>query len=269
MVKKIMTRFLVFLLMMLVAVGCSQNTAEQPKNEKEAVAEKPVELTISAAASLTDALNEMKQVYENEHKGITLTFNFGASGKLAQQIEQGAPVDIFLSADQQRMDELESKSLIVADTRGNFTGNKLVLIGASNREYSITSYSDINPSSFSYIAIGDPESVPVGTYTKEVLTKIGKWDEMEPKLVLAKDVRQVLTYVESKNADIGFVYLSDALTSDKVKILAEADSSLHKPIIYPAAIVADSEHKPEAKTFIEFLQSDIGQNILKKYGFVK
>ncbi|HHY72499.1 MAG TPA: molybdate ABC transporter substrate-binding protein [Bacillus bacterium] len=272
MAKRVLLSFLAFLFVIALSVGCSRNNALEPNVEnskEEKPAKQSIELTISAAASLTDALNEMKQTYENEHKSVHLLFNFNGSGKLALQIEQGAPVDVFLSADQKRMDELEDKSLILADSRQDFTGNKLVLIGSKDKDYGIASFTEINPSSLSHIAVGDPESVPVGTYTKEIITKLGKWDEIESKVVLAKDVRQVLTYVESGNADIGFVYLSDALTSDKVKVLAEADASLHTPIIYPAAVTADSKHQEEAKQFIEFLQSDAGQNILERHGFVK
>ncbi|WP_458414340.1 molybdate ABC transporter substrate-binding protein [Schinkia sp. CFF1] len=265
--KKRLHGFLIFLFLLLL-IGCSPNNADQDsslgKNE-----EKPTELMVSAAASLTDALNEMKQVYESEHKPVHLLFNLGGSGKLAQQIEQGAPTDLFLSADQKSMDELEIKSLINADSRVDFTGNKMVLVGAKDQNLSISSFNDIDPDILSQVAIGEPESVPAGTYAKETLEALGMWDKIQSKLVYAKDVRQVLTYVESGNADIGFVYSSDALTSDKVKVLAEADSSLHTPIIYPAAIVADSNHQAEAKQFIEFLQSDAGQKILKKYGFVK
>ena len=277
--KRISIGFLVLLFIMILSVGCSQNNgannssqqqnAEEPKQETLKPEEKQTELMISAAASLTDALNEMKQVYENEHSSVKLAFNFWGSGKLATQIEQGAPTDLFLSADQKSMDNLEEKSLITVDSRADFTGNKIVLVGEKNNGITIPSFKDIDPSKLSQIAIGEPESVPAGKYAKEALEALGKWDEVQTKLVYAKDVRQVLTYVESGNADVGFVYSSDALTSDKVKVLAEADATLHTPIIYPVAIIADSENQEEAQQFIDYLLSEDGQNILKKYGFVK
>ncbi|MEC1694052.1 molybdate ABC transporter substrate-binding protein [Schinkia azotoformans] len=277
--KRISIGFLVLLFIMILSVGCSQNNgannssqqqnAEEPKQETLKPEEKQIELMISAAASLTDALNEMKQVYENEHSSVKLAFNFGGSGKLATQIEQGAPTDLFLSADQKSMDNLEEKSLITVDSRADFTGNKIVLVGEKNNGITIPSFKDIDPSKLSQIAIGEPESVPAGKYAKEALEALGKWDEVQTKLVYAKDVRQVLTYVESGNVDVGFVYSSDALTSDKVKVLAEADATLHTPIIYPVAIITDSENQEEAQQFIDYLLSEDGQNILKKYGFVK
>lgn len=259
--------FIIPLILLLISTGCSQNNAKDGSERANTL--EPTELMISAAASLTDALNEMKQVYEKEHKTVDLLFNFGGSGKLATQIEQGAPTDLFLSADQKSMDNLQKKSLVKADSRVNFTGNKIVLVAEKNNGISITSIKDIEPNTLSQIAIGEPESVPAGKYAKEALESLGKWNEVQDKLVFAKDVRQVLTYVESGNADIGFVYSSDANASDKVKVLAEADTSIHTPIVYPAAIVADSKNQTEAQQFIDFLHSDVGQSILEKYGFVK
>lgn len=277
--KRISIGFLVLLFIMILSVGCSQNNgannpsqqqnAEEQKQETVKPEEKQTELMISAAASLTDSLNEMKQVYETEHSSVKLAFNFGGSGKLATQIEQGAPTDLFLSADQKSMDKLEEKSLIAVGSRADFTGNKLVLVGEENSEITITSLKEIDPNKLSQIAIGEPEGVPAGKYAKEALEALGKWEDVQPKLVYAKDVRQVLTYVESGNADIGFVYSSDANASEKVKVLAEADATLHTPIVYPAAIVTDSKNQAEAQQFINFLLSDVGQSILEKYGFVK
>ena len=268
--KKLLIGFFTLFLLLLLSTGCSQNNTDLEKGTSQAnTEEKPTELMISAAASLTDALNEMKQVYENEHKTVRLLFNFGGSGKLATQIEQGAPTDLFLSADQISMDKLEKKSLVMADSRADFTGNKIVLVGEKNNNITFSSLNDIDPKNLTQIAIGEPESVPAGKYAKEALESLGKWDAVQTKLVYAKDVRQVLTYVESGNVDIGLVYSSDAMTSDNVKVLAEVDAALHTPIIYPAAIVADSGNQAEAQQFIDFLLSDVGQSILEKYGFVK
>lgn len=268
---------LIALLLFVAVIGCSQNKAveehtnvgiEQAQHEVQSDV-KQIELTISAAISLTDALNEMKDVYEKEHKEVTLTFNLGGSGKLAQQIEQGAPVDIFLSADTKWMDELESKSLVVTNTRVDFTGNKIVLITNKDNELGLNSFKDIDSSTLTHIAVGEPTSVPAGRYTKEALIAIGKWERVQSKLVFGQDVRQVLTYVESGNADMGIVYLSDAVTSEKVTIKAEAQPQWHSAIIYPAAVTAESKNKQEAKKFINFLQGEQGQAILEKYGFVK
>src|SRR5690606_7964798 len=126
---------------------------------------------------------------------------------------------------------------------------------------------DIDTDDVEQVAIGHPESVPAGMYTEEILKKLGKWDQMEDKLVLAKDVRQVLTYVETGNVDIGFVYASDALISNKVKVIAKASSSWHEPIIYPAAVIADTDYKEEATAFTTFMKTEEAQEIFKKYGF--
>lgn len=265
--KKLYISFFILLILLLIPTGCSPNNAKDRSEGANTL--EPTELMISAAASLTDALNEIKQVYEKENNSVELLFNFGGSGKLAAQIEQGAPTDLFLSADQKSMDNLEENSLVKADSRTDFTGNKIVLVAEKNKEISIHSFEDLDPNTLTQIAIGEPKSVPAGTYAKEALESLGKWDEVQTKLVYAKDVRQVLTYVESGNADIGFVYWSDALISDNVKVLAEADTAIHTPIVYPAAIVADSKHQAEAQQFINFLHSDVGQSILEKYGFVK
>lgn len=253
---------IVVIILLLLLAGCNQNNEVDRVSQQE-----PVELMISAASSLTDVLTEMKTIFEEEYKNVKITMNFGGSGKLALQIEQGAPVDLFLSADSEWMDQLEQKSLVLPKTRVNFARNSIVLVGQKNKESEITSIEDINEQDFDFIAIGEPESVPVGKYTKEVLQELGKWDSLQSKLVLAKDVRQVLAYVESGNADVGFVYSTDAYISDQITILDKADSSLHSPIIYPAGVMTDSMHQTEAKQFIDFLQSEKGQRILEKYGF--
>lgn len=251
-------------LFLIFTIGCSQKPEDAGANDAI-----NVDLLISAASSLTEALQEIKEVYEKEHGTVNVTFNFGGSGKLAQQIEQGAPVDIYISADPDWINQLEKKSLIIPETRVDFTSNRLVLIGGKNVKGKITSLDDVNISEIKQIAIGEPESVPAGKYTKQTLEKVGQWENIQSKLVLAKDVRQVLTYVESGNADLGFVYLSDALLSDHVKILTEIEDHLHSPIIYPVAIVAESKQKAEANQFIDFLQSETAQAILEKYGFKK
>ncbi len=191
-----------------IMTGCAS------QNEKS-------ELTISAAASLTDAMEELTELFQQEQASVEFIFNFGSSGTLAQQIQHGAPVDVFLSADQAWMDTLEQEGLISSSTRYDFTGNTLVLIAAKDSDAAIHSFTELQAGESGQLAIGDPESVPAGKYTKEALETIGLWEELEPDFVLAKDVRQVLTYVESGNAELGFVYSSDTFISDAVKIVAE------------------------------------------------
>src|SRR5699024_10612248 len=188
------------------------------------------------------------------------------SGTLAQQIQQGAPVDLFISANAEWMDKLEQSGDIHPATREVLVNNELVLIGKKDTEIlPFTNAEDFD--STLTVAIGNPDSVPAGNYTKQSLEGLGVWDQIEDNLVLAKDVRQVLTYVETGNADIGYVYKSDALSSDKVEILATVESDLHDPIVYPAALIKASEKEEEAKDFMQFLLSDEAQEIFEQYGF--
>ncbi len=251
--------FLVISCLLVVLAGCSA--------EESDMSAEPVEIMVSAAASLRDALNDMKTTFENDHENITLIFNFGSSGKLVRQIEQGAPSDVFLSASKQDMDTLEKGQLLLDETRVDFTVNELVLITNKNESLTMDSFEDIDPSTIAHFAVGEPESVPVGRYTKEVLENIGLWEPLQDKMVLGSDVRQVLTHVETGNADLGVVYSSDAKVSDKVKVLATANAEWHGPIVYPGAVVSETKHPKEAKAFLAFLSGDEGKEVLKKYGF--
>lgn len=225
------------------------------------------ELVISAASSLTYALDELKKEFEAQNPNITLTLNFASSGKLAYQIEQGAPVDVFLSASAQFMDQIENKDLIAKDSRISFSSNEMVLITNTESLSNINSFVQLKNENIDMIAIGNPDSVPAGEYAIEILKNLNLWDDLKNKIVYAKDVRQVLAYVESGNVDYGIVYYSDALTSEDIKILSTASNKLHTKIDYPAAILNDSKNKEEAQLFLEYLASDEGKAIIKKYGF--
>lgn len=224
-------------------------------------------ILVSAAASLSGVLSELTDAFNEEYPNTTVTMNYGASGKLAQQIRQGAPVDVFLSANERWMDSLEKKDMIIPGTRTDFTENKLVLVAGENSDITIDSLKDLAQINLDQIAIGNPKSVPAGNYAKQALTTVGIWDELDGQLVHAKDVRQVLTYVESGNTDIGFVYISDLKRSELVKKILVIDPSLYDTIKYPAAVVSVSENKEKAKAFVEFLKTRKAQSILKKYGF--
>jgi molybdate transport system substrate-binding protein len=243
-------------------IGCgSQQTAVQPDQQEE-----PVKLMVSAAKSLSDAAAELKEIYEEEHSNVTITYNFGASGTLQKQIEEGAPADIFISAGVKQMDALAEQDLIVADTRSDLLGNELVLIVKEGID--IQDFDGLADSSITKMSIGVPETVPAGKYAKEALTNLGLWEKVESKIVYAKDVRQVLTYVETGNVDAGLVYRSDVIAAgEKAKIVAAAPADSHKPIIYPMAILKNSEQQEEAAKFLEFLQSDQAAEVFEKYGF--
>lgn len=252
------------LLLITLLVGCG--TGKATGTGKNVVPAVPVELTISAAASLQNSLTEIQKVYTQKYPGIKLTFNFGASGPLQQQIEQGAPADLFISAGKSQMDALEKKNLLVDKTRVNLLRNELVLITGTDNK-SITSIQDLTKPGVGKISIGTPGSVPAGKYAQESLQSLKLWNTLQPKLVLAKDVTQVLTYVEMGSVDAGFVYRSDAQGSNQAKVVAAIPDSTHKPIVYPAAVIAASQHKQAAEDFLKYLESPQGQQIFTKYGF--
>ncbi|AIW41027.1 MULTISPECIES: molybdate ABC transporter substrate-binding protein [Paenibacillus] len=226
-----------------------------------------IELTISAAASLTDALKEIQHSYESTHTGIKLNFNFGGSGALEKQIEQGAPSDLFLSASTKNMKSLVDQQLIDTKKQKTWLTNELVAVIPADGTMNIASVTDLTKKEVKKVAIGIPESVPAGNYAQEALMKAKLWDTLQSKLVQAKDVRQVLQYVETGNADVGFVYKTDALTSQKAKIAFEVDPKTYSPVEYPIGIVKASKHIQEAEDFYAYLQSQESLNIMAKYGF--
>lgn len=226
---------------------------------------KSVELNISAAASLQDAAKELQNLYNQEHPDVKILYNFGASGTLQHQIEEGAPTDLFISAGKKQMDALEEQNMLLENSRVNLLTNELVLI--TGKDSQLTGFEGLTEDTIQKISIGVPETVPAGNYAKEALTNLGLWDTLQPKLVLAKDVRQVLTYVETGNVEAGLVYRSDAATSKAVKIVTTAPEDSHAPIVYPMAVIKQSAHSQEAQEFAAFLQSDKAAEIFEKYGF--
>jgi molybdate transport system substrate-binding protein len=224
-------------------------------------------LLISAAASLKEALEEIKPLYQQSKPNVNINYNFGSSGALQQQIEQGAPADIFISAAKKQVDALEQKGLLVPGTRNIIAKNRLVLVVPKN-VVGITSFYSLKDAKVKKIAIGEPRSVPAGQYAQQVLEKLKIWSEIKSKLVFANNVRQVLASVESGNADAGLVYITDAKISDKVKVVVTADEKYHSPIIYPLAVVKRSKNVDAAKEFSQFLSSNQANTVFKKYGFI-
>jgi len=224
-----------------------------------------VSLTVSAAASLQGALGEVEAAYFEGHPKVDFHNNFGSSGTLAREIEQGAPVDVFLSAAAKPMDDLESKGLITAGSRENILRNSLVLIAPPDSK--LQGIAGLADRSTQLIAIGDPASVPAGQYAQQTLIALHLNDQVKGKLVLGKDVRQVLTYVETGNADAGFVYATDARISGRVRVIATMPESAHEPIVYPVAVVKPSANREAARAFIEFLGSPTAKAIFTKNGY--
>jgi molybdate transport system substrate-binding protein len=268
--KKKILSLLLPLIFIISVTGCAKasNTTTTPAATATPTPSTApaVTLTISAAASLTESMEEIKKLYTAEKSNVTIVYNFGASGSLQQQIEQGAPVDVFLSAAPKQMDALNDKNLILKDTRIDLLENKVSLIVPSNGT-GITDFKDVTSDKIKKLALGEPKSVPVGQYSEEVFTKLGILDAVKPKAVYAKDVKEVLTWVESGNADAGIVYSTDAKTSTKVKVVAEAPAGSHSPILYPAAVLKDTKNLEAAKDFMKYISSAKCKTIFEKYGF--
>ena len=259
------TKFISMLLCCsLLLVGCGKNGNKNDTTTEEN--KTPVELNISAAASLKEVMADLETEYNKSNENVTLVVNYGSSGSLQQQIEQGAPCDLFISAGQKQMNTLKENGLLLDDTIKDLVENSLVLVEANGVD--ITSFDDLKSDKVKHIAVGEPESVPAGKYADEVLTNTGIKDSVSDKLVFAKDVKEVLAWVASGNADVGFVYLSDALSSDSVKIVENVDEvNEHSSITYPVSVIKDSNNIDEAKKFEDFLFTDAAQKIFEKYGY--
>lgn len=224
------------------------------------------ELTVSAAASLKDVMSEIEKAFIKENPGVKLIFNFGSSGSLQKQIEQGAPVDVFVSASPKQMDELVAAKLIDKTGVRIVAKNDIVLIvpSASSLE---GDFKLLASASVKKAAVGETRTVPVGQYSLEVLKFLGIDDAVMKKAVFAKDTREVLAWVETGNVDAGIVYRTDALVSkDKVRVIATAPAGSHKPVIYPAGVVTASGNKAAARKFVLFLTGK-GQQAFRKNGF--
>lgn len=223
------------------------------------------QLTIHAASSLTDAMKEISAAYEKE-SGDKVRLNFDASSILARQIEEGAPADVFLSADEAKMDALEKAGRLAPGTRKTLLSNTLVIVVPSDSNLKIQSAADL--AKVERIAISQPSSVPVGIYSKEYLNKLGLWDKVSAKVIPTQNVRGSLAAVESGNVEAGFVYKTDALISKKVKVAYEIPAAEGPKINYPVAVLATSSDLAAAKKCLAYLESDAALSIFRKYGFV-
>lgn len=226
------------------------------------------DLVVSAAASLTNAFKEVAQGYEKEHAGTKVILNFGASDVLLQQIVKGAPADVFASADQKAMDKAVEEKAVKAASRVDFAANQIVLIVPTDSKANITTLKDLTRDDVKRIAYGNPASVPVGRYTQGALQAAGLWDAVQAKSVLAQNVRQSLDYVSRGEVDAGFVFATDAaIMPDKVKVAVRVPSQT--PVTYPIAVTARETAAKEAASFVAYVMSPAGQEILSRYGFQK
>ena len=221
-------RIALTLFVSLALTGCGVQGDSKENNGQNNTTEKSTEIIVSAAASLRASLTELQGTYSQKKPEVKVTLNFGGSGTLQQQVEQGAPADLFISAGKTQVDNLVKKNLLINDSIVNLLGNELVLITQKDNQ-KLESIQDLKLDSSEEISIGTPETVPAGKYAMQSLTTLNLWDDIQPKLVLAKDVNQVLSYVETNNVDAGIVYKSDTLISDKVKIVETIPNNTHDP----------------------------------------
>lgn len=247
-----------FLLMVAIDVFCSRAALAQD------------EILVLAAASTTNALNEIGEIYASRNLG-RINASFASSSTLAKQVESGAPADLFISADLKWMDYLDEKHLIVKESRFDLLGNKIVLIVPSDSSVKQIEVAQGVPLSDilgkeGRLAIGDPEHVPAGIYGKKALEKLGIWDFVKERLAPTKDVRAALVLVERGEAPLGLVYATDAAISQKVRVVGTFPADSHPPIIYPVAVLTGGKIAP-TKQFLEFLKTAEARKIFEKYGF--
>lgn len=225
------------------------------------------EILVSAAASLAEVLKEISNGYRSKSKH-TVRFNFGPSSGLARQIEEGAPADIFFSADLPQMDTLDRNGRLEPGTRKNLLSNQLVIIVPADSKLAMASPKDLLKSVVKRIALAEPSSVPVGVYSSKYLADEGLWNQVKAKIVPVQDVRATLAAVESGNVEAGFVYKTDAAVSKKVKVAFQVPSEKGPKIVYPIAIVKESKRKDAARNFMSYIVSPAAKETFKKYGFV-
>lgn len=264
--NKLFCVLLFILLIVMVVMGCSSPGGNGVPADADVQEDEPVSILVAAAASLRYCLeDELQGMFEDLHPNIKVTFSLDSSGKLQKQIEEGADADVFISAATKQMDALEEQGLMVSDSIMELLENKIVLILPEDSEIGIANFDDILKANI--IAVGDPESVPAGQYAKEALTNLGLWEGVEAKASLGTNVTEVLNWIAEGSADAGMVYATDAATTDKVKVVAEAPEGSVSKIIYPVGVVAASTKKDAANSFIKFLKTDEAAAVFEKYGF--
>ena len=226
------------------------------------------EMMFSVAISMKESVETLGRQFMQSHSGVKLRYNFGSSGELQKQIEAGAPVDVFISAAQRQMDELEQKGLINTATRRVFARNVLTVIKPAGSTLDLSKPADLLGPKVQRIVIGNPKTVPVGQYAEESLKSLGLWDRLQPKLVLAENVRQALDYVTRGEVEAGFVYTTDvAVRSGQVVEAFRPAEDTYRPVTYPAAVIKASRQSALAQAFVDLLVSPDGQATLSRLGF--
>ena len=227
------------------------------------------ELLVSAAISLKEPLQQIGALFEQRHPDVKVVFNWGASGALQQQIQYGAPVDVYVSAASKQMDELEAKGLLLNDTRRTLAANLVVLITSSALRSGLASFKDLTKSEVKLIAIGNPRTVPAGEYAQRVLMSLGLWDSLQRKLIFTENVRQALAYVVRGEVEAALVYATDVQSAGAAVRVVAIGSAESAPLVrYPIAVINTSQQTALARAFVDVAVSEAGQQILKAHGFL-
>jgi molybdate transport system substrate-binding protein len=225
-----------------------------------------VDIQVAAAASLSDALKEIGATY-SAATGDRPVFNLGASSTLARQIEEGAPVDVFLSADEAKMNALAAKNLVSLNTRRVLLNNSLVVVVAADSALKINAPAALAGADIRRLALGEPQTVPAGIYAREFLTRAGLWEKVQSRVLPCDNVRAALAAVESGNAEAGIVYKTDAAISKKVRVAYEVPAAQSPLITYPGAVLTAAKQPEAAKKFLDYLASDAARRVFERFGF--
>lgn len=272
--KILLSVFIAFLALTLISCsGKNKDVETATENSKQEEKVEKKDLVVFAAASMTDVLEDLKNKYEEENNNVNLIFNFDSSGTLKTQIIEGADCDVFISAAQKQINELDpdnenynGKVSIQKDTRIDLLENKVTLVVAKGNAKNIDKFEDLNSDKVETIALGN-EDVPVGQYSEEILNNLGIFEKIQPKVTLGTNVREVASWVSENTVDAGIVYATDAKAYD-LEVVAQADDSmLDNKVIYPAAVLDNSKNKEEAKNFLEFLQTEEAAKVFEDAGF--
>jgi len=253
-------------MLLALAVACAGISCG--RQGSRSVATDGAQITVAAAISLKDAFLSMAQLYR-ERTGDSVNFSFGASGELMRQIEAGAPVDVFASAGQREMDDLVSKALVEPGTRADFARNSLVVVAPARSTLTLNAVGELAQLAIKRISIGNPKTVPAGMYAQQMLIHARLWQRLQPRLIFAENVRQVLDYVERGEVSAGIVYSTDVgIAHGSVRVAARAPDGSYGPILYPIAAIKGRPHQRAAWDFVRFVLGADGQRVLKKFGFL-
>lgn len=262
-----MKRILALMMAVVFLSGCTVTNTEPVKME---------ELIVFAAASMTETMEEIKEIYIKENPGVDIVYTFDSSGTLKTQIQEGADCDIFISAAQKQMDSLDIASeansdkldFVDSETRVNLLKNRVTLVVPEGNPKGVASFEDLNTDKVETIALGNSD-VPVGQYSEEVLTNMGIWDAIQPKVTYGSNVKEVTTWVSEASVDCGIIYATDAFSAG-LEIVTEApEGTLKNEVIYPAAVLKNSANKDAAVKFLEYLQGEAATEVFEAVGFVK